>query len=82
MLDEATAFADPESEAAIQDALSRLVAHRTALVIAHRLATITSADRIVVLDHGRVVETGTHTELLAARGQYMRMWAAHEEVPA
>jgi ATP-binding cassette subfamily B protein IrtA len=82
VLDEATAFADPESEAAIQDALAHLVGGRTVLVIAHRLSTITGADRIVVLDRGRVVETGTHTELLAARGQYMRMWAAHEEVPA
>ncbi|MGP4029242.1 ATP-binding cassette domain-containing protein [Actinomadura sp. 3N407] len=81
VLDEATAFADPESEAAIQDALSRLAGGRTVLVIAHRLATITRADRIVVLDRGRVVETGTHTELLAARRQYTRMWA-HEEVPA
>jgi ATP-binding cassette, subfamily B, bacterial IrtA/YbtP len=82
VLDEATAFADPESETAIQDALAHLVGGRTVLVIAHRLSTITGADRIVVLDRGRVVETGTHTELLAARGQYARMWAAHEEVPA
>jgi ATP-binding cassette subfamily B protein len=82
VLDEATAFADPESEAAIQDALAHLVGGRTVLVIAHRLSTITGADRIVVLDRGRVVETGTHTDLLAARGQYARMWAAHEEVPA
>lgn len=82
VLDEATAFADPESEAAIQDALSRLVGGRTVLVIAHRLATITSADQIVVLDRGQVVETGTHTELLAVRGQYARMWDAHEGVAA
>ncbi|WP_327586908.1 ABC transporter ATP-binding protein/permease [Nonomuraea sp. NBC_00507] len=82
VLDEATAFADPESEAAIQDALSRLASGRTVLVIAHRLSTITGADRIVVLDRGRIVETGTHTELLTARGQYTRMWAPHEEVPA
>ncbi|CAM3664592.1 ABC transporter ATP-binding protein [Kibdelosporangium persicum] len=82
VLDEATAFADPESEAAIQDALSRLAEGRTVLVIAHRLSTITPADQIVVLDRGQVVETGTHTELLAAQGQYARMWTAHEEVPA
>ncbi|MCE7004426.1 ABC transporter ATP-binding protein/permease [Kibdelosporangium philippinense] len=82
VLDEATAFADPESEAAIQDALSSLVAGRTVLVIAHRLATISNADRIIVLDHGKVVETGTHIELLAAHGQYTRMWEAHEGVAA
>jgi ATP-binding cassette subfamily B protein len=82
VLDEATAFADPESEAAIQDALSHLARGRTVLVIAHRLSTITGADRIVVIDGGRVVETGTHPDLLAARGQYARMWDAHEEVPA
>jgi len=82
VLDEATAFADPESEAAIQDALSELAAGRTVLVIAHRLSTITGADRIVVLDSGQVAEAGTHDQLLAAGGQYARMWAAHEEVRA
>lgn len=76
VLDEATAFADPESEAAVQDALSRLIAGRTLLVIAHRLHTIRGADRIVVLSRGRVVETGHHDELLAAAGEYARMWAA------
>ncbi|ONI88735.1 ABC transporter [Actinosynnema sp. ALI-1.44] len=76
VLDEATAFADPESEAAIQDALSHLAIGRTVLVIAHRLTTITGVDRIVVLDHGRVVETGTHTELLTTDGHYARMWSS------
>lgn len=78
VLDEATAFADPESEAAIQDALSELAAGRTLLVIAHRLSTITGVDQIVVLDDGRAVERGTHEALLAAGGRYAAMWAAHE----
>ncbi|WP_422771456.1 ABC transporter ATP-binding protein [Plantactinospora sp. WMMC1484] len=78
ILDEATAFADPESEARIQTALAHLVGGRTLLVIAHRLASITSADQIVVLDRGRVAEVGTHTELLGAGGVYARMWRAHQ----
>lgn len=76
ILDEATAHADPESEAQIQDALSVAARGRTVLVIAHRLATITGADQIVVLDAGRVAECGTHPELLAAGGLYARMWRA------
>ncbi|MET8657305.1 ABC transporter ATP-binding protein [Streptomyces griseus] len=78
VLDEATAFADPESEAAIQDAIARLVRGRTVLVIAHRLPTIVEADQIAVLRDGRIVERGRHPELLAAEGLYARMWATHE----
>ena len=78
VLDEATAFADPESEAAIQDALSSLIAGRTLLVIAHRLHTITGADTICVLDQGRIVERGRHPDLLAQGGLYARLWAAAE----
>ncbi len=78
VLDEATAFADPESEAAIQDALSRLIAGRTLLVIAHRLHTITAADQICVLDKGRIVERGRHQALLDRGGLYTRLWNANE----
>ena len=68
VLDEATAFADPESEASIQDALSELIVGRTLLVIAHRLHTIVGADQICVLDAGQMVERGRHQELLAREG--------------
>ncbi|HEY0187316.1 MAG TPA: ABC transporter ATP-binding protein [Cellulomonas sp.] len=78
VLDEATAFADPDSEAAIQDALSALAADRTVLVIAHRLHTVVGVDQILVLDGGRVVERGRHAELVAAGGRYARMWADYQ----
>jgi ATP-binding cassette subfamily B protein IrtA len=76
VLDEATAYADPHSEALIQDALSALAAGRTMLVIAHRLSTIRSADRIVVLEDGHVTEQGRHDDLLAAGGRYATLWEA------
>ncbi len=75
VLDEATAFADPESEAAIQDAVARLVAGRTLIVVAHRLWTITEADQILVVEGGRIAERGRHHELLALGGTYHRLWA-------
>ncbi len=74
VLDEATAFADPESEAEIQAAIGALVVGRTLIVVAHRLQTVVAADRIVALDGGRVVASGTHAENLAGGGRYLRMW--------
>lgn len=78
VLDEATAFADPESEAAIQDALAVLVADRTVLVIAHRLDTIVDVDQVVVLEDGRIVEQGSPAALRSADGLFSRLWAANE----
>ncbi|MCM6777042.1 ABC transporter ATP-binding protein/permease [Nocardia sp. CDC159] len=74
ILDEATASLDSTSEAAVQEALGEALAGRTALVIAHRLSTVRGADQILVVEDGRIVERGTHTQLLAARGRYADLY--------
>ena len=73
VLDEATSALDTQSEVLVQNALEKLSANRTTLVIAHRLSTIVSADHIIVMDRGRVIERGTHSELIAAGGHYSNL---------
>lgn len=74
VLDEATSALDSESEALVQDALSKLMRGRTCIVVAHRLSTVASLDRIVVLDHGKITEDGPHADLVAANGEYANLW--------
>jgi ABC-type transport system involved in Fe-S cluster assembly fused permease/ATPase subunit len=78
IFDEATSALDTAAEAAIQNELKAIAQHRTALVIAHRLSTVADADEIIVLDQGRIIERGTHTDLLARQGAYARMWALQQ----
>ena len=74
VLDEATSALDTESELAVQEAIKRLTFNRTSLVIAHRLSTIQHADRIIMMESGRMIESGTHTELLAKNGAYAHLY--------
>ena len=79
VLDEATAFADPENEALIQKAFARLTKGRTVIMIAHRLSTVVGADKILVLDNGQLIEQGTHKELIVAGGLYTQMWTDYNQ---
>lgn len=77
ILDEATAFADPDNERLVQQAFEKLSKGKTVIMIAHRLSTVTNADRIYVLADGKIAESGTHTELISENGIYSRMWSEY-----
>ena len=79
ILDEATSYTDPENEAVLQDAIGRLTRGKTLIVIAHRLSTITDADQIAVVEQGKILDAGTHDELLKRCPLYAQMWAAHTQ---
>ena len=80
ILDEATAYTDPENEAVVQRAVAGLIKGKTLIVIAHRLSTITGADKIVVIEKGKVLDQGTHEELLGRSDLYRSMWISHMEI--
>jgi ATP-binding cassette subfamily B protein len=80
ILDEPTAMLDTESEVAVQKAIDKLVEDKTVVVIAHRLSTIAGADKIMVMDNGKIIESGKHAELLAREGKYFNMWSAQQSV--
>ena len=74
ILDEATSALDSVTEDYIQDSLEKLIKDRTTIIIAHRLSTLSKMDRILVFDQGKIIEEGSHTELLAKNGYYAKMW--------
>lgn len=79
VLDEATAFSDPENEYLIQKAFEKLMQNKTVIIIAHRLSTIRNADKIIVMEKGQIVESGKHDDLVAAGGRYFQMWNHYTE---
>ena len=80
ILDEATAYSDPENEAIIQESVSKLVKDKTLIVIAHRLSTVNNADRIILVNDGNIEAIGKHEELLETSSLYKNMWNAHMSV--
>ena len=80
ILDEATSSIDTRTEKLVQDGMDALMAGRTTFVIAHRLSTVQNADVILVLDHGRIIERGSHQELIAAKGQYYQLYTGAFEL--
>ena len=78
MLDEATAFADPQNEEEIIKAVSNLIVGKTTIIIAHRLSTIKNADQILVFDQGKIVQSGTHEQIIGA-GLYKKLWENYQD---
>ena len=79
LLDEATAYSDPDNEAVIQESIGNLIKNKTVIMIAHRLSTIVNANKIVVVDRGKIIEQGNHKELLELNGKYKDMWDVYTE---
>ena len=79
ILDEATAFADPENEHLIQESFKKLSKNKTTLMIAHRLSTVIDADKILVIDNGKIIEEGTHADLINMNGHYKKLWEEYQK---